>query len=129
MSFFQEELARLLENERIKKKGMITYAGRAAYIPLGGGCRAKAEFVTLRIADKYEANRIAVLNIREGMVDSLDFRFDDYFAPMPAGGNARHTVIPYIWICDEKPKWYTKPDSADFAALSSDIWRYIKLFA
>ena len=95
MDFFLDQLENLLTDERRGRVGMITYVARAAYVPLGGGCLARVEYVTQMIADKYEAVRVTILNVREGKVDSLDFRFSDYFEPMPVDVFIRRIPLRY----------------------------------
>lgn len=128
MNFFQKQLQRLLEDERQTIPKLISYLGRTAYVPLSGNRQARVEFVTLIFAEKYEAVKVTILNASEGMVDQMLFRFKDYFSRMPVGGGTSKE-LPHIWICDDKPSWYVAPDSADFAALSSEVWQYIRLFA
>ena len=73
MTFFEQELRRIV--------GVIypdaRYIGRAAYVDLGGGNRGKFEFVTLGVADNYEAIRASIINQNDGKLDSVTLRFAD----------------------------------------------------
>ena len=106
----------------------MVLVGRTAYVILGNNRLARIEFVTLDIAERYEAIRVTILNTGEGEIDQSEFRFRDFFTPVPLG-NGDNKEVPYIWTYREKTEWYVKPNKADYSKLSSDIHRYILLFA
>ena len=65
MDFFEQELRKIVGSAYPNTR----YVGRAAYVNLGDGNRAKFEFVTLGYADNYEAIRGKIINQRDGEID------------------------------------------------------------
>ena len=71
-NFFEQELRKLFEDEEMIQSPQFT--GRACLGTLERDVRVKAEFVSLKIADEYDALRIAVLNRKEGVIDKTTLR-------------------------------------------------------
>ena len=69
------ELRKILSQS--KESAHTTYVGRAAYIQVAPELRAKLEFVSLNIANQYNALKLTVLNRVDGAVDINILRFGD----------------------------------------------------
>ena len=67
MNPFGQELRKILT--QCKTSGVVSYAGRSAYIQLDPDLRARLEFVSLNIAGQYNALKLTILNRTEGAVD------------------------------------------------------------
>lgn len=67
MNAFEMELKKILSQS--KEAAHTTYVGRAAYIQVAPELRAKLEFVSLNIANQYNALKLTVLNRIDGAVD------------------------------------------------------------
>ena len=67
MNPFGQELRKILT--QCKTSGVVSYAGRSAYIQLDPDLRARLEFVSLNIASQYNALKLTILNRTEGAVD------------------------------------------------------------
>ena len=72
---FGQELRKILT--QCKTSGVVSYAGRSAYIQLDPDLRARLEFVSLNIAGQYNALKLTILNRTEGAVDVNILRFGD----------------------------------------------------
>ena len=121
MTFFEQELRKIV--------GAIypdaRYIGRAAYVDLGGGNRAKFEFTTLGYADHYEAIRASVISSRDGVIDSVTLRFNELFSPKKLPMNQS----PHAWADGGKVEWYGfTPTTADYDNLIAAISDYTELF-
>ena len=117
MTFFEQELRRIV--------GPVcpeaNYIGRAAFVPLGGDCVAKFEFMTQGEADHYTALRAQVVSRAGGILDTTAIRFGDVFS--------KNTRTPYAWTCDGKTEWYGFTlTRADYAALSKAVGSYTQTF-
>ena len=64
MNPFGQELRKILT--QCKTSGVVSYAGRSAYIQLDPDLRARLEFVSLNIAGQYNALKLTILNRTEG---------------------------------------------------------------
>ena len=106
------------------------YVGRAAYMNLGGGNRAKMSFVTLGHADHYSGLKISVLNLRDGEIDTNVLRFNDLFGKKQTRNpNFREGIVPHIWTCNGKSEWYVyTPTSSDYALLTENVSEYVSVF-
>lgn len=107
-----------------------TYVGRACYVRLSERNRAKVQFISTHIADKYDALRLTILNRDEGTVDNLVLRFSDLLGK-------KHTsnpyfsdgVDPYLWDNYGKVVWYVyQPSSRDYQELSDAVGSYLEIF-
>ena len=67
MNPFGQELRKILT--QCKTNGPVSFAGRSAYIQLDPELRARLEFISLNIANQYNALKLTVLNRTEGAVD------------------------------------------------------------
>lgn len=127
MNFFEQQLRNLTEKTAALKSSKPVFVGRACFITLSDGRRARLEFVTIGTANKFEALQITVINQKDGTLDKIRLRFADYFAPK--GMYASGVLIPHIWIYDGKAQWHGEPLDSEKAALSKAAHDYIKLFA
>ena len=59
MNPFGQELRKILT--QCKTSGVVSYAGRSAYIQLDPDLRARLEFVSLNIASQYNALKLTCL--------------------------------------------------------------------
>lgn len=126
MNFFEQQLRILTGKTTSFKSANPAYIGRACFITLSEGRRARMEFVTTGFTDHYEALQISVINLKDGKIDSILLRFSDYFRPDAFAGGTR---IPHIWLCDGKARWYGEPMDGEKDTLSKAAHDYIRLFA
>ena len=126
MDFFEKELRKIVGSAYPDAK----YVGRAAYVGLGEGSRAKFEFVTLGHAGHYEAIRGKIINPRDGEIDVNVMRFSDVLGKKQAATpNFRGGIVPYIWTCDGESEWYVyKPTQADYGLLTKNVSDYASIF-
>ena len=126
MDFFEKELRKIIGGAYPDAK----YVGRAAYVDLGEGNRAKFEFVTLGYADHYAAIRGKVINLRDGEIDMNVIRFSDVLGKkQTANPNFRDGIVPYIWSDHGKSEWYVyKPTQADYGLLTKNVTEYVSIF-
>ena len=126
MDFFEKELRKIIGSAYPDAK----YVGRAAYVDLGEGNRAKFEFVTLGFADHYAALRGKIINLCDGEIDVNVMRFSDIFGKKQTiNPNFCDGIVPYIWSDHGKSEWYVyKPTQADYALLTKNISEYVSIF-
>lgn len=107
-----------------------TYVGRACYVRLSERNRAKVQFISTHIADKYDALRLTILNRDEGTVDNLVLRFSDLLGKKHTSNpNFRDGVIPHLWDDCGKVAWYVyQPISRDYQELSDAVGSYLEVF-
>lgn len=127
MNFFEQELRTFTGKDTAFKSSKPVYAGRACFLVLSEGHRARIEFVTGMFADHYDALLVTILNRNDGKVDQLRVRFEDYCQPRKGGCSG--TVIPHIWVYNSKPIWYSAPTSSEIKTVASAAYDYIQLFA
>lgn len=121
MTFFEQELRKIVGAIYPDAK----YVGRAAYVDLGGGNRGKFEFVTLGVADNYEAIRASIINQNDGKLDAVTLRFADLFTQkkLPMG------QAPHAWADGGKVEWYGfTPTSGDYDRLIAAVSDYTEIF-
>ena len=126
MNFFEQELRKVVS----PKYPDATYVGRACFVLLGEGLRAKLQFVTCGHADHYEALKMTVLTPKGGEVDSLLLRFSDLFGKKPTSNpNFQNGIIPHIWVDGLNAKWYVyQPTAKDYADMSDAVTSYLGVF-
>ena len=118
MTFFEQELRKIVGAIYPDAK----YIGRAAYVDLGGGNRAKLRFITMGIADNYEALCVDIINQFDGKVDTNTIRFSDVFGQK--GG-----MKPHFSVMGRDTDWYLyKPTAADYDRLIASVSDYTELF-
>lgn len=122
MNFFEQEL-RTLTKDAGFKTGETTFAGRAAFLQIGGGRCARVELETCGTSEHYEAIKVTILSKTEGKIDCLMLRFRDYFSKNSRG------QMPHIWIDRGEAEWYTKPTSAEWKSIAKATHDYIQVFA
>ncbi len=122
MNFYEQELRRIVG----KRFPDAVYVGRACFLPLRGGNRAKLTFATGRIADHYDRLLMTILRPDEGKVDQIAVRFADIFTTR--GQNCSASTAPYIWDYGGKVHWYVQPSEKDIAVLGDSVEDYVELF-
>ena len=128
-NFFEAELRRLFGDGEIIQNP--TFAGRACLGDLGGDLRARAEFVTMGYAGRYEALQLTVLKRTEGEVDRLILRLEDVLGMklVPGNPNFPQGVSPHIWSDHGTLEWYAfQPTAADYDALRRSAGNYLDVF-
>ena len=126
MNFFEKELRKIVGSAYLDAK----YVGRAAYVDLGEGNRAKFEFVTLGHADNYVAIRGKIINQRDGEIDVNVMRFTDILGKKQTSNpNFRDGNTPRVWTDNGKSDWYGyKPTQADYSLLTRNVSEYVSIF-
>ena len=126
MDFFEKELRKIVGSACPDAK----YVGRAAYVNLGGGNRAKFQFITLGNAGNYEAIRGKIINQRDGEIDVNVMRFSDILGKKQISNpNFRDGIIPRVWSDNGKCNWYAyKPTQADYDLLTKNVSEYVSIF-
>jgi hypothetical protein len=128
MNYFEQEPRRLFgKDAAISDKKFV---GRAFFGKLSDSLRVRIEFVTLGIADHYEAIKATVINRNDGPVDALTLRFSDLFGKkMVSNPNFRDGIVPYIWRYGDKTEWYVyKPSKADYDQISEAVNDYLDVY-
>lgn len=129
MNFFEQELQKLFADGTVIS-GPI-FSGRACLGTLGKDLRVRAEFVTTRITDEYDALKITVLNRTGGLVDSLTLRFQEELGKkvIPGNPNFADGIVPRIWKYNDKVEWYAyQPTQADRKKLCLATGLYLDAF-
>lgn len=126
MNFFERELRKVVS----PRYPDATYVGRACFVPLGEGLRAKLQFITCGYTDNYEALKMTVLTPKEGEVDSLMLRFSDLFGKKQTGNpNFQNGIVPHIWMDGLNAKWYVyQPTAKDYADMCDAVTSYLGVF-
>ena len=92
-NFFEQELEKLFGDGKVISNP--TFSGRACLGTLGKDLRVRAQFITTRIADEYDALKLTVLNRTDGPVDTLTLKLKDLLGKKPVGNpNFPNGVIP-----------------------------------
>ena len=128
-NFFEQELQKLFGDVKIINDP--TYSGRSCYGTLGKDLRVRAQFISTKVADEYDALKLTVLNRTEGQVDALILRMKDLLGkkPVPGNPNFRSGVIPYIWNDYGKLEWYAyTPTPADYETIRQAAEQYLGVF-
>ena len=128
-NFFEQELRKLFGDGKIIDDP--TYSGRSCYGTLGKDLRVRAQFITTRISDEYDALKLAVLNRTEGQVDAMILRLKDLLGkkPVPGNPNFPNGVSPYIWNDYGKLEWYAfRPTPADYEKIRQAAEQYLGVF-
>ena len=117
MNPFGQELRKILT--QCKTSGVVSYAGRSAYIQLDPDLRARLEFVSLNIAGQYNALKLTILNRTEGAVDVNILR----------NPNFSDGILPHLWDDYGKVDWYVyQPTQADYRLLAGTVDEYLQVF-
>ena len=95
-NFFEQELRKLFGDGHLIQSPR--FVGRTCLGDLGGDLRARAEFVTMGYAGRYEALQLTVLKRTEGEVDRLSLRLEDVLGMklVPGNPNFPQGVSPHI---------------------------------
>lgn len=118
MNFFEQQLRNIFGND-----DNIKYIGRSCYIGLDNDTKLKASFAKGIVANQYRALRMEVLNSKEGCIDRMILRFEDYFTR-----SAKHGDCPHLWENDGETMWYGTPFGSELAALSEAANEYVECF-
>ena len=126
MNFFEQELRKIVA----PISPDATYVGRAAYVDLGGGNRAKLQFVTQGYADNYSALLIKIINTNDGELDAIGIKFSDVFGKKKVGNpNFQSGIVPHIWTDRGQSDWYVyRPTANDYKALTDAASAYMEVF-
>ena len=73
MTFFEQEMRKLFSQGLSLREPV--FVGRVCYGKLEGDIRVRMEFATQGVADQYSALKVAMLNRKEGLIDSVTLRF------------------------------------------------------
>jgi hypothetical protein len=128
MNYFEQELRNLFGNDAaISDKRFV---GRAFFGKLTGSLRVRVEFVTMGVADHYDAIKATIINRNDGPVDSVTLRFSDLLGKKTVSNpNFKYGVTPYIWKYGEEIDWYVyKPNKADYDRISEAINDYLDVY-
>lgn len=128
-NFFEQELAKLFGDGGII--GDPKFTGRACLGRLDKNLRTRAEFISLSVANQYDALRLTILNRTEGPVDKIVIRFADVLGVKTISGNAalKNGLVPHIREFEGKASWYVyKPVPADYGALRDAAVKYLSAF-
>ena len=128
-NFFEQELQKLFGDGIII--GDPAFSGRSCYGTLGKDLRVRAQFITTRVSDEYDALKLTVLNRTEGQVDAMVLRLKDLLGkkPVPGNPNFPNGVSPYIWNDYGKLEWYAfRPTPADYETIRQAAEQYLDVF-
>lgn len=128
MNYFERELRKLLGNDAtISDKRFV---GRAFFGRLTDSLRVRVEFITMGVADNYDAIKATIINRNNGPVDSVTLRFSDLLGKKTVSNpNFKNGVTPYIWKYGEEIDWYVyKPNKADYDLISEAINDYLDVY-
>ena len=128
-NFFEQELRKLFEDEEMIQSPQ--FSGRACLGTLDHDVRVKAEFVSMKIADEYDALRLTVLNRKEGVIDRTTLRIVDMIGrkKIPSNPYFKDGMSPHIWTDRGKHEWYAyTPDVSDYIAMRQEAARYLETF-
>lgn len=128
MNYFEQELRKLFGNDAaISDKRFV---GRAFFGKLTDSLRVRVEFVTMGVADHYDAIKATIINRNDGPGDSVTLRFSDLLGKKAISNpNFKNGVTPYIWKYGEEIDWYVyKPNKADYDLISEAINDYLDVY-
>ena len=126
-NFFEQELRKLFEDEEMIRSPQ--FSGRACLGTLERDIRVKAEFVSTKIADEYDALRLTVLNRKEGEIDKTTLRIVDMIGrkKIPSNPHFQDGISPHIWTDRSQHEWYAyTPDVSDYIAMRQEVARYLE---
>ena len=128
-SFFEQELWHLFGDGKTFDNPACS--GRACLGTLERDIRVKAEFVSTKIADEYDALRLTVLNRKEGEIDKTTLRIVDMIGrkKIPSNPHFQDGISPHIWTDRSQHEWYAyTPDVSDYIAMRQEVARYLEPF-
>ena len=128
MNFFESELKKIMENSGILKDQK--YVGSICYGTISEDLRARVEFVTLGVSDRYAGLKTSIINRKEGVVDSILLRFTDIWGkPKVSNPNFKEGVNPHIWTDNGKSEWYVfHPAAEDYQKVADTVENYLSVF-
>ena len=95
---------------------------------LSNDLRARVEFVSTEIHDKYDALKISILNRTSGPVDVATLRLVDLIGPKEKG--VLKNISPHIYVANDRSAswWSYEPTPADFEAFQDAVATYTDVF-
>lgn len=128
MTFFEQEMRKLFSQGLSLREPV--FVGRVCYGKLEGDIRVRMEFATQGVADQYSALKVAMLNRKEGLIDSVTLRFSDVLGKKPTKTpNFQDGIFPHIWKDRERFAWYIyQPTGADYKTLADAVGSYLSMF-
>ena len=125
MTFFERELRKIVQPIYPD----AVFVGRACYVRLSEMNRAKLQFVTCGMADRYEAIQMTILNRNDGQVDALRLRFADLWGKGRTDNPYIRRSGPYAWTDNGQTDWYAyRPTAADYETLTNAVSSYLEVF-
>lgn len=128
-NFFEQELRKLFEDEEMIQSPQ--FSGRACLGTLDHDVRVRAEFVTTKVADHYDALKITVLNRKDGVIDRILLRIEDMIGrkKIPSNPYFKDGMSPHIWTDQGESRWYVySPNVSDYIAMRQEVARYLETF-
>lgn len=127
MTFFEEELRRIMENSCYNDR--VTFFPSLCYVKIGDYIRMHMEFQ----GDggyHYNGIRMTMVNYREAEVDKYTLWFQDVLGVKKIDDCLfRGGLAPYIWNEGSEWEWYIyKPELEDYQKLAKVIDNYAALF-
>lgn len=120
MNFFGKEFKKIFNDTNIK------CFNNACYLNLNDNLRAKVEFITCGVADKYEAFRVQIINKRDGVVDNIKLKFEDILGIKNANGRK---ISPHVWEYNGVKEWYGYiPNRNDYMKMKNEIQDFIDVY-
>lgn len=128
MNQFEQELKRLFDHA--SRLTDINYIGRACYGKVNNNLRAKIEFVSCNVIDRYDGIRVMLINRNDGEIDRNTLLFKDVLGRKQVGNtNFKDGVDPHLWSYNGALEWYVyKPTGEDLRKLAETINLYLGIF-
>lgn len=125
---FEKELRKLFDHDALFND--VRFVGRNCYGRLDGDLRVRAEYISLKIHNHFDALKISLLNRKDGVVDTAVLRFDEVWGiKKTTNPNFREGVHPHLWQDGNELCWYVyQPTPADFEKLSDQVDDYLEVF-
>lgn len=130
MNFFEQELRKIVDAAYPD----AAYVGRAAYVGLADGNKAKIEFGSTQTVGDYDKLGISIINAVHGVVDRVDLLFKDVLGKkLPNTSPAAAAVLkdglhPYVREA-ATVEWYAyQPTDEDYATLTNALATYLGVF-
>jgi len=128
MNFFEQELRKMFENDKVFYN--TKFVGRICIGRINKDLIGRIEFVTLGTAEHYEGLKVSILNNNQGLVDSVTVRFSELFGKKKVNNpNFNEGVVPHIWAESRNTDWYVYHLMAkDYKDLFNEVNNYVEVF-
>jgi len=128
MNQFERELQKLFDQGSNLIE--VNYVGRVCYGKVNSNIRAKVEFVTCNVIDRYDGIRITLINKNDGEIDRNTLLFKDVLGHKQVSNpNFKDGIDPHLWSYGGNLEWYVyKPTEQDYRKLNSTINTYLGIF-